>query len=223
MTDEAHQPTPQPAGDLGTASSQARVQFVGTGPGDPNLLTLGAVDAINRAQVIVISCAEHRMLLGSDFLGLRPDVRIVLAGGVDEEAAVLPSQPGTGAPTPVDVDEHCADVTATVIDAASQGLEVVRLVSGDPFLDGDIGAEAAAVARADYDVDVVPGVTGMTAVPEYAGLTLHGHDVQLIGDAACQRDIAGHGSNWSDQGLIVVNTEAGKLKEVVKHLSLIHI
>lgn len=80
MTDEAHQPTPQPAGDLGTASSQARVQFVGTGPGDPNLLTLGAVDAINRAQVIVISCAEHRMLLGSDFLGLRPDVRIVLAG-----------------------------------------------------------------------------------------------------------------------------------------------
>ena len=69
MTDEAHQPTPQPAGDLGTASSQARVQFVGTGPGDPNLLTLGAVDAINRAQVIVISCAEHRMLLGSDFLG----------------------------------------------------------------------------------------------------------------------------------------------------------
>lgn len=174
---------------------------MGTGPGDPNLLTLGAVDAINRAQVIVISCAEHRMLLGSDFLGLRPDVRIVLAGGVDEEAAVLPSQPGTGAPTPVDVDEHCADVTATVIDAASQGLEVVRLVSGDPFLDGDIGAEAAAVARADYDVDVVPGVTGMTAVPEYAGLTLHGHDVQLIGDAACQRDIAGHGSNWSDQGL----------------------
>lgn len=217
MTDEAHQPTPQPAGDLGTASSQARVQFVGTGPGDPNLLTLGAVDAINRAQVIVISCAEHRMLLGSDFLGLRPDVRIVLAGGVDEEAAVLPSQPGTGAPTPVDVDEHCADVTATVIDAASQGLEVVRLVSGDPFLDGDIGAEAAAVARADHDVDVVPGVTGMTAVPEYAGLTLHGHDVQLIGDAACQRDIAGHGSNWSDQGLVVVNTEAGKLKEVVKH------
>ena len=170
-----------------------------------------------RDRVIVISCAEHRMLLGSDFLGLRPDVRIVLAGGVDEEAAVLPSQPGTGAPTPVDVDEHCADVTATVIDAASQGLEVVRLVSGDPFLDGDIGAEAAAVARADYDVDVVPGVTGMTAVPEYAGLTLHGHDVQLIGDAACQRDIAGHGSNWSDQGLVVVNTEAGKLKEVVKH------
>ena len=217
MTDEAHQPTPQPAGDLGTASSQARVQFVGTGPGDPNLLTLGAVDAINRAQVIVISCAEHRMLLGSDFLGLRPGVRIVLAGGIDEEAAVLLSQPGTGASTPVDVDEHCADVTATVIDAASQGLEVVRLVSGDPFLDGDIGAEAAAVARADYDVDVVPGVTGMTAVPEYAGLILHGHDVQLIGDAACQRDIAGHGSNWSDQGLVVVNTEAGKLKEVVKH------
>ncbi|WCL61163.1 hypothetical protein PND17_09600 [Streptococcus thermophilus] len=79
---------------------------------------------------------------------------------------------------------------------------------------GDIGAEAAAVARADYDVDVVPGVTGMTAVPEYAGLTLHGHDVQLIGDAACQRDIAGYGSNWSDQGLVVVNTEAGKLKGI---------
>ncbi|TKW72453.1 MAG: bifunctional uroporphyrinogen-III C-methyltransferase/uroporphyrinogen-III synthase, partial [Cutibacterium acnes] len=216
MTDEAHQPTPQPVGDLSTASSQARVQFVGAGPGDPNLLTLGAVDAINRAQVIVISCAEHRMLLGSDFLELRPDVRIVLAGDADEEAVALPSQPG-GAPTPVDVDEHCTDLIATVIEAASQGLEVVRLVSGDPFLDGDIGAEAAAVARADHDVDVIPGVTGMTAVPEYAGLILHGHDVQLIGDAACQRDIAGHGPDWSDQGLIVVHTSAGKLKEIVKH------
>ena len=217
MTDEALQPMPQSAGDLGTASAQARVQFVGTGPGDPNLLTLGAVDAINRAQVIVISCPGHRILLGSDFLELHSDVRIVSAGSPDEEAAVLSSQPGTGAPTPVKVAEHCADVTATIIDAASQGLEVVRLVSGDPFLDGDIGAEAAAVARADHDVDVVPGVTGMTAVPEYAGLALHGHDVQLIGDAACQRDIAGRGSTWSANGLVVVNTSASRIKEVVKH------
>ena len=106
MTDEALQPMPQSAGDLGTASAQARVQFVGTGPGDPNLLTLGAVDAINRAQVIVISCPGHRILLGNDFLELHSDVRIVSAGSPDEEAAVLPSQPGTGAPTPVKVAEY---------------------------------------------------------------------------------------------------------------------
>ncbi|MDO4412807.1 uroporphyrinogen-III synthase [Cutibacterium sp.] len=214
MTDEAPQPTSQPAGDLGTASAQARVQFVGTGPGDPNLLTLRAVDAINRAQVIVISCPGHRILLGSDFLNLRPDVRIVSAGGADEEANVVP---GTGSPRPVEVDEYCADTTAAIINATSQGLEVVRLVNGDPFLDGDISAEAAAVARADRDVDVVPGVTGMTAVPEYAGLTLHGHDVQLVGNAACQRDVEGNGSVWSANGLIVVNTSADRIKEVVEH------
>jgi uroporphyrinogen III methyltransferase/synthase len=115
MTDEAHQPTPQPAGDLGTASSQARVQFVGTGPGDPFFInTTRQHDSDVGAKSKKITAQQHAVL------SARNDDDLSAIDGVnsskgDEEAAVLPSQPGTGAPTPVDVDEHCADVTATVM------------------------------------------------------------------------------------------------------------
>lgn len=218
MTDEAHHPTTASVVGMGTVSSQARVQFVGAGPGDPNLLTLGAVAAINRARVIVISCPQHRTLLASDSLNLLPDVRIVSSVGPEEAVSdPVTEQPGSSAPEPVDVDEYGVDVISTLIDAAGRGLEVVRLVTGDPFLDGDIGAEAAAVARADHDVDVVPGVTGMTAVPEYAGLSLHGHDIQIIGRDACRRDLTEGDHPWAAKGLVVVNADGDSLPDLVAH------
>ena len=155
-----------------TATSQPRVQFVGTGPGDPSLLTIAAVRAINAAQVIVLTCPAHRDLVESDVLALHDEVRIVPAGISAEES-----------------DEQAeADLTAELVDSARRGLDVVRLVSGDPFLDGDVAAEAAALAKADIDVDVMPGISPLTSVPEYAGVTLHGHDVQLIGPTAAKRD-----------------------------------
>jgi uroporphyrinogen III methyltransferase/synthase len=49
---------------------------------------------------------------------------------------------------------------------------VVRLVNGDPFLDNAVADEAAACVRGGIDFEVVPGVSSLTAVPEYAGIDL---------------------------------------------------
>lgn len=184
-----------------TATSQPRVQFVGTGPGDPSLLTIAAVRAINAAQVIVLTCPAHRDLVESDVLALHDEVRIVPAGISAEES-----------------DEQAeADLTAELVDSARRGLDVVRLVSGDPFLDGDVAAEAAALAKADIDVDVMPGISPLTSVPEYAGVTLHGHDVQLIGPTAAKRDFQEGGHPWARRGLIVARVTAGQVPLLVDH------
>ena len=57
---------------------------------------------------------------------------------------------------------------------------MVRLVTGDPFLDNAVADEAAACVRGGIDFEVVPGVSSLTAVPEYAGIDLiHAGGVQF--------------------------------------------
>ncbi len=63
---------------------------------------------------------------------------------------------------------------------ACVGARVVRLVHGDPFLDNAVADEAAACVRGGIDFEVVPGVSSLTAVPEYAGVDLtHGGGVHF--------------------------------------------
>ena len=63
---------------------------------------------------------------------------------------------------------------------AATGARVVRLVTGDPFWDNAMADEAAACVRGGIDFEVVPGVSSLTAVPEYAGIDLiHGGGVQF--------------------------------------------
>ena len=63
---------------------------------------------------------------------------------------------------------------------AAAGSRVVRLVTGDPFLDNAVADEAAACVRGGIDFEVVPGVSSLTAVPEYAGIDLiHAGGVQF--------------------------------------------
>ncbi len=212
MSETAPETGPAPVTESRTTvSAQSRVQFVGTGPGDPALLTLAAVSAINRAQLLVLGSPRHRALLEADGVQLRDDVRVLTA--CPTGSADLPHHhEGHG--------EHggrCEDVTSALIEAADRGLEAVRLVTGDPFLDGDIGAEAAACARADHDVDVIPGISPLTAVPEYSGVSLHGHDVQIIGPAAADRDLTQPGHPWAAHGLIVVSVAAGQVPVLVEH------
>lgn len=184
--------TGQGPGSQPSVSAQARVQFIGTGPGDPGLLTLSAVRAIGRAQRIVVDSTDQKALLDADEVGLAVGAEVIEAASQIE-------------------------VIEALIDAARQGLDVVRLVPGDPFLDGDVASEAAALAVADYDVDVIPGVSPMTAIPEYAGVTLNGHDAQIIGPDACRRDLGGRGRSWAATGLVVVATTAGQVDRVVRH------
>ena len=139
-----------------TVQSGARtgwVSFVGSGPGDPELLTVRAADLIRRADVVVTEAPEHGAL-----------VRAVLGLPEPVEGAEASEDP---APGPELVDggfgedgqplTHAARAKV-VVKQAKRGLRVVRLMTGDPFLYASGPEEAQACAKAGIGFEIVPGV-----------------------------------------------------------------
>jgi uroporphyrinogen III methyltransferase / synthase len=125
-------------------SIPGRIAFVGSGPGDPGLLTVRARDALAAAPLVVTD----------------PDVPDGVRALVADGAEV---RPAVGEP---------AEVAKDLIAEASAGRQVVRLVGGDPLTADAVVAETLAVAAAGVPFDVVPGVAIATAVPAYAGVPL---------------------------------------------------
>jgi len=137
---------------VGAAGS---VAFVGTGPGDPGLLTLRALELIQNADVVITEAPEHADLL-RNLLGDRLDKVLVVDGGYGEGG-----QPLT----------H-ASRAKLVVKNAKAAANVVRLISGDPWMYATGAEEAAACAKAAVTFEIVPGVSSVTAVPAYAGVPL---------------------------------------------------
>ncbi|MGI8887961.1 MAG: uroporphyrinogen-III synthase [Nocardioidaceae bacterium] len=131
------------------------VALVGTGPGDPGLLTVRARDLITAADLVITEAPEHAALL-HDLLGARLDSVTVIDGGYGEDG-----QPLT----------HASRAKLVVKHAKSAG-NVVRLISGDPWMYATGAEEATACAKASVAFEIVPGVSSVTAVPAYAGVPL---------------------------------------------------
>jgi uroporphyrinogen III methyltransferase/synthase len=128
---------------------------VGTGPGDPGLLTVRALDLIRAADVVITEIPSHVDLLRS-LLGDLLDKVTVVDGGFGEDGQPL---------TP-------AARAKLVVRHARGQQHVVRLMSGDPWMYTTGTEEAAACAKAAVSFEVVPGISPVTAVPAYAGVPL---------------------------------------------------
>ncbi len=136
---------PRPSAPIGFVS------FVGSGPGDPELLTVRAVDLLRQAEIVVTEAPEHADLVAN----LAPGAEVVDGGfGTD-------GQPLT----------H-AGRAKVVVKQAKSGKRVVRLMAGDPFVYASGPEEAQACVKAGVGFEIVPGVSSVTAVPAYAGVPL---------------------------------------------------
>ena len=96
------------------------------------------------------------------------------------------------------------------------GSRVVRLVSGDPFWDNAVADEAAACVRGGVDFEVVPGVSSLTAVPEYAGVDLsHSGGVHFasVTDGKFSRVVT---AQWGQAPTLVVSTVVSGLPALVE-------
>ena len=128
------------------------VALVAAGPGDPDLLTLRAAALLGGADLIVVDAD----VIAIAEAHAAPTTEIVVA--VDADGLPLDQ----------------AGRSALVIDAAREGRTTVRLISGDPVIDGSLLHEAGALRKARIDFEVAPGVSEVTGVPAYAGFGLTG-------------------------------------------------
>ncbi|HEY0648124.1 uroporphyrinogen-III C-methyltransferase [Phenylobacterium sp.] len=128
-----------------------RVWLVGAGPGDPELLTIKALKALQAAEVVV-----HDGLVSDEILDLAPASarRISVAKRKSRHSY---SQ-----------DE----INRMLVAFALEGLNVVRLKGGDPFIFGRGGEELEACREAGVECLIVPGVTAALAAGASAGAPL---------------------------------------------------
>ena len=129
--------------------AEGKVFLVGAGPGDPGLLTVKGLRAIQQAEVIF-----YDDLANSDLLGEAPDGCETIYVG---KRAGFRSR---------SQEETCA----LLVEHARSGKTVVRLKGGDPFVFGRGGEEADALQKAGVPFEVVPGITSAIAAPAYAGI-----------------------------------------------------
>ena len=124
------------------------VSLVGAGPGDPELLTVRAVDRLRRADLVL-----YDALVEEQLLDLAPRAKRFFVGkragrhSIEQEA-----------------------IQRLMIRAAKRGARVVRLKCGDPFVLGRGGEEALALEAAGIAYEVVPGLSSAIAAPALAGI-----------------------------------------------------
>jgi uroporphyrin-III C-methyltransferase/precorrin-2 dehydrogenase/sirohydrochlorin ferrochelatase len=131
-----------------SSSERGFVSLVGAGPGDPDLLTVKAVERLRDADLVL-----YDALVDPAVLALAPSAQRVFVGK------------RAGRPQVRQEFIHWL-----MIRAARGGRKVVRLKGGDPFVFGRGGEEGLALAAAGIPFQVIPGISSSTAAAALAGI-----------------------------------------------------
>ncbi len=172
------------------------VSFVGSGPGDPELLTVRAVDLLRTAEVVVTESPEHAALVEA----FCSDAEVV-DGGFGQDG-----QPLT----------H-AGRAKVIVKQAKTGKRVVRLMAGDPFVYASGPEEAQACVKAGVGFEIVPGVSSVTAVPAYAGVPLTDKKHREVAVVNCS-EAKVDWSQYADDRTLVLLSAVNSISDVAAAL-----
>jgi uroporphyrin-III C-methyltransferase len=153
-------------------ATPGKVWLVGAGPGDPELLTLKAARVLASADVVV-----HDRLVSPEIVDLAPRSARRLYVGKRKSSHSLPQD----------------DVNDLLVALARDGLTVVRLKGGDPFVFGRGGEELLACRAAGVECEIVPGISAAVAASASLGAPLTHR-----GMAQAVTFVTGHASVASD-------------------------
>lgn len=154
------------------------VSFVSSGPGDPDLLTMRAVERLRQAQVVL-----YDDLSAGPILDLAQGAELVSVG----------KRAGRASPR----QDH---VSRLLVDHARTGARVVRLKSGDAGLFGRLEEEIAALTAHGIGYEIVPGVTSPSAAAAAAGIPLTRRVAARRVQFVTGHDVTGalpEGLNWA--------------------------
>ncbi|WOI57304.1 siroheme synthase CysG [Palleronia sp. LCG004] len=130
------------AAHLSTSPREGHVHFVGAGPGDPELLTLKARNALHEADVVI-----HDRLISPEILELARREAILVEAGKEGFGPSMPQE----------------RINELIVEHAQNGAQVVRLKSGDPTVFGRLDEEIEAMDSAGIGYTIVPGITAASA------------------------------------------------------------
>ncbi len=201
--------TTTPTGASSTTSAAGWVSFVGSGPGDPELLTVRAVDLLRQAEVIVTEVQDHEPMVRR-LLGL-PEADAA-ATGAEEPAGPLFVDGGFGE----DGQPLTHAARAKVVVRHGKKQRVVRLMAGDPFLYASGPEEAQACAKAGIGFEIVPGVSCVGSVPAYAGIPLTTKENREVTVITCGGTV--DWSRYADDRTLVLLGAVGSIADIAAAL-----
>lgn len=177
-----------------------KVTLVGSGPGDPGLITIKGLRALQQAEVVL-----YDRLIAPELLAEAP-----------LSAEIIPVGKAAG--------EHSltqAEINDLLVNEAQQGKRVVRLKGGDPFVFGQGGEECEVLAAAGIPFEVIPGVSSAIAVPAYAGIPVtHRQHASLFTVVTGRTQNGGH-VDWKalpTQGTLIFLMGVARLGEIADQL-----
>ncbi len=136
-------------------NNYGKVYLVGSGPGDPELLTMKARRLIDTADVVIYDQLPGKAILDS----------------IPQNTEKIDAGKFAG-------DHRLSqwETNELIIKKAKEGKMVVRLKGGDPYMFGRGGEEAEVLVEAGVEFEVVPGITSAIAAPAYAGIPVTHRD-----------------------------------------------